>query len=165
MTTTSSVVPATLLFCSLFLASCTHIPLPTFDKKAPPQESGTKVTPRELLGARLANPRTNETTPPLTIGKLIEYADRYLACDCAGTRFIRAWAKTPEGYRLLTNSPAVKPLELVCSNTSNTLECFLKEIDRGTNAENLQERFVPGSEFINFLYENGVRCDGTGQCP
>ena len=165
MTTTSYVVRVTLLFCSLLLTSCTHIPLPTFEKKASSQESGKNVTPRELLGARLVNPRTNESIPRLTIGKLIEYADRYLACDCAGTRFVRAWAKTPEGYRLLTNSPIVKPLELVCRNASNTQECFLKEIDRGANAENLQERFVPGSEFINFLYENGVRCDGTEQCP
>jgi hypothetical protein len=165
MTTTSSIFPVTMLFYMLFLTSCTHIPLPTFADKVSAQQSANEATPRELLGARLVNPPANENIPRLTIGKLIEYADRYLACDCAGTRFVRAWAKTPNGYRLLTNSPMVKPLELVCRETSKSLECFLKEIDRGASAENLRERFVPGSEFINFLYENGVRCDGTGQCP
>ena len=153
------------LICTLILASCAQISVPIFKEKEKAENLTSGATPRELLGAKLANPRTNENVPSMTIGKLIEYADRYLACDCADTRFVRAWEKTTGGYRLLTNSPIVKPLDFSCHASTDSLECFLEEIDRGSNAENLQDRFVSGSEFINFLYENGVRCDGKGQCP
>ena len=137
--------------------------LPTLGEQAPDAEQ--RATPRDLLGARLVNPRENPDTPPMTVGKMIEFADRYLACDCAKTRFVRAWEKTPSGYRLLTNSDAVHPIEFVCRNVDESSECFLTEIDRGAAKGELAERFVPGSQFIQFLYDNGLRCEREQPCP
>lgn len=151
-----------------------HMPqLPGFggdDENEPaPVESQSAVdvtaTPRDLLSARLVNPRADPETPNMTVGKLIEYADRYLACDCSTNRFVRDWEKTPEGYRLTTNSGAVRPLDFVCKDADGQRECYLEEIDRGPQTEGFTERFVPGADFIQFVYENGVRCDREEPCP
>lgn len=122
------------------------------------------ATPRELMTAKLVNPR-NDDVPNMTVGKLMEFADRYLACDCAGMRFGQAWSKTADGYRLKTSSGNVRPLEFACKDVGEARECFLEEIDRGPQTEALGERFVPGSEFIKFLYENGVKCERVEPCP
>lgn len=137
--------------------------LPAIGKDEPAPD--VTATPRDLLTARLVNPRARPETPNMTVGKLIEFADRYLACDCASTRFVRAWEKTPRGYRLLTNSEVVRPIEFVCRDGDPERECFLTEIDRGERSPTLGERFVPGSEFIQFLYDNGVRCEREEPCP
>ena len=155
-------------------SGCARVALPRLpslgnDDEPPATVSAPAVdvtaTPRDLLTARLANPRANPDTPGMTVGKLIEFADRYLACDCASTRFVRAWEKTAEGYRALTNSGAVRPLEFVCRETDAERECFLTEIDRGARTGAFTERFVPGSEFIQFLYDHGVACERTEPCP
>ena len=123
------------------------------------------TTPRDLLTAKLINPRSNPDTPNMTVGKLIEFADRYLACDCAKTRFARSWEKSARGYRLYTNSEVVEPIEFVCSGEGDERQCYMREIDRGKRTAALGERFVPGSEFIQFLYDNGVRCARETPCP
>ena len=128
-------------------------------------EEDITATPRDLLTARLVNPPARDDTPRMTVGKLIEFADRYLACDCSTKRFVRAWEKTDNGYRLLTNSEFVRPIRFVCSDIEDRKECFLTEIDQGPRAESLGSRFVPGSEFIQFLYDNGVRCEREEACP
>jgi hypothetical protein len=156
---------------SLVLGACARVPLPKLPSFTSDDERATELvddrtaTPRDLLGARLANPRINPDTPGMTVGKLIEFADRYLACDCAATRFVRTWEQTPEGWRLTTNSPNVRPLEFVCRDVASERECFLTEIDRGAQSPSFEERFVPGAEFIQFLYENGVRCEREEPCP
>jgi len=133
---------------------------------APAATAGNfQVTPRELLTARLVNPPANENTPRITVGKLIEFADRYLSCDCSGTRFVRSWQRLPGGYRLTTNSDLVRPLDLACRSEGETMNCYLSEIDRGPQVYDLQDRFVPGSEFIQYMYENGLQCDREGPCP
>jgi len=155
----------------LVLASgCSRVSMPKVslpglgaEEEAPPADQ--TATPRDLLAAQLANPRAREDMPNMTVGKLIEFADRYLACDCATTRFVRAWEKTPDGYLLTTNSAAVRPLEFVCQGDGPARECFLTEIDRGAQTERFAERFVPGSQFIEFLYDNGVRCERETPCP
>lgn len=124
-----------------------------------------QVTPRELLTARLVNPPADENTPPITVGKLIEFADRYLSCDCSGTRFVKAWQRLPGGYRLQTNSELIRPLDFTCQTQTDVTNCYLSEIDRGAHVQTLEERFVPGAEFIRFMYENGLKCEREGPCP
>ena len=150
------------------LPGCMELPLISRNGKsetATATEEQSPLTPRELLSARLVNPPSDPDAPPITVGKLIEMADRYLSCDCAGTRFVDSWKRTPEGYLLSTNSEAVRPLELVCAIEEETTHCFLTEIDRGPHVGSLEERFVPGSEFIRFIYENGVKCQREKPCP
>jgi len=150
----------------VLLGACGSVSLPKFPEIGAPESSEDfTATPRDMLSARLVNPRANPDTPSMTVGKMIEFADRYLACDCATTRFVRAWEKTPTGYRLLTNSEVVRPIEFVCQDGANERECFLVEIDRGPQSKTLAERFVPGSEFIQFLYDHGVRCEREEPCP
>lgn len=163
-----------MLLLLLVVAGCSRMPVPRLphlgadDAPAAATPATTvdqTATPRDMLTAHLVNPRVDPATPNMTVGKLIEYADRYLACDCASTRFVRRWERTAHGYRLETNSGVVAPLEFVCRDTADDRECFLTEIDRGPQAATLEERFVPGSEFIRFLYDNGVRCPREEPCP
>jgi hypothetical protein len=153
----------------LLLVGCSK---PSFISRKPNTETAPvatsvnfQVTPRELLTARLVNPPANENAPQITVGKLIEFADRYLSCDCSGTRFVRSWQRLPGGYRLTTNSDLVRPLDLACRRDGETTNCYLSEIDRGPQVHDLRDRFVPGSEFIQYMYENGLQCDREGPCP
>lgn len=144
--------------------------IPLLKKKAPEQQTeevavNPATTPRDILTARLVNPTPNEETPPITVGKLIEFADRYLACDCSEQRFVKSWQRTQDGYLLTTNSGAIKPLRLSCRTVESRKHCFLNEIDRGPQTEQLQERFVPGGEFIEFMYQNGLQCERDTPCP
>ena len=124
------------------------------------------LTPRELLTARLVNARdTDEAIPGLTVGKMIEFADRYLACDCSESRFAKAWQRYDGGYVLLTNAGQVRPLDFVCSGPAEGLECYLKEIDRGVQPGGLRERFMSGGDFVRFIYESGSKCERTEPCP
>lgn len=148
---------------------------PGFMKKDPPAPTRAvlpepvadpSLTPRELLTARLINARkADSATPGLTIGKLIEFADRYLACDCANTRFAKAWRRIDGGYELSTNAGQVRPLRFMCSGSAEALECYLTEIDRGPHLPVLTERFMPGGDFITFIYENGLSCPRVEPCP
>ncbi len=169
-----SVVMAALL--AVLLTGCGHVSVPKVSMPNlpglgddEPEAAAVAVdltaTPRDLLGAHLVNPRTSEDTPNMTVGKMIEYADRYLACDCAGTRFVRSWEKTAEGYRATVNSGAVRPLEFTCRDVEAGRECYLIEIDRGPQSPSFPERFVPGSNFIQFLYQHGVQCERAEPCP
>lgn len=165
---TAMVIVAFLL---MLLSGCSRVSVPKVSLPKLPDlgskevTADTTATPRDLLTARLLNPRANPNTPNMTVGKMIEFADRYLACDCATTRFVRSWEKTAEGYLLQTNSEVVKPLEFICRAVDNNQACYLTEIDRGPNSASLTERFVPGSEFIQFLYDNGVQCQRDTPCP
>jgi len=154
---------------AVVLAGCST---PSFMRRTPEPAASSvdepvvfEVTPRELLTARLVNRPANDNVPPITVGKLIEFADRYLSCDCSGTRFVKDWRRLPGGYRLETNSAQIRPLDFVCQTEAETTNCYLAEIDRGAQVPELQERFVPGSEFIRFMYENGLQCEREGPCP
>jgi hypothetical protein len=169
---------AIVLLCALALGlnGCSRVPLPKVsmpkmpsmpslgkdDKPAPAVDRS--ATPRDLLGAQLINPRANEATPNMTVGKMIEFADRYLACDCAGTRFVRTWEKTSEGYKAFTHSDAIRPLEFMCKDGDDARQCYLRELDRGSQSATLEERFTSGSNFIQFLYEHGVKCERETPC-
>lgn len=165
------------LLASLLLAGCKTPDLkPGFLSKDPPAVAPAprppeplvdpSLTPRELLTARLINARSADAAMPgLTVGKLIEFADRYLACDCANTRFAKAWRRIDGGYELSTNAGQARPLRFVCSGTVEALECYLTEIDRGPQQEILTERFMPGSDFISFIYANGLSCARVEPCP
>ena len=131
---------------------------------APVVTERNELTPRELLSARLVNPPDSENSQPITVGKLIEFADRYLSCDCSGTRFVKFWERVGDDYRLTTNSDFVRPLHFACQRDETRFDCFLAEIDRGPQSAGLQERFVPGSSFIRFMYEHGVKCERTEPC-
>jgi hypothetical protein len=150
------------------LSSCTKLPLIGEGEHAPAEVSDrneSPVTPRELITAKLINGRGESDTPPLTVGKLIELADRYLSCDCADSRFVKSWRRTSQGYLLTSNSEVVRPLEFVCAEHETTMHCYLTEIDRGAHVEALEQRFVPGAEFIRFIYENVVHCRPEKPCP
>lgn len=124
------------------------------------------LTPRELLTARLVNARdADEAIPGLTVGKMIEFADRYLACDCAEMRFAKAWQRYEGGYVLATNAGQVRPLDFVCGGPAEGLECYLREIDRGPQAGGLRDRFMSGGDFVRFMYESGSKCERTEPCP
>lgn len=128
-------------------------------------QEASQATPRDLLMARLSNPRSNPNTPGMTVGKMIEFADRRLACNCANTRFVRFWEKTKEGYRLYTSSEALQAIDFICEKAGETRECYLLEIDRGSQSASLGDRFVSGSEFIQLQYDNGVNCARKTPCP
>ena len=133
---------------------------------APEIPVDASLTPRELLTAHLANARRADSKyPGLTVGKLIEYADRYLACDCANARFAKAWRHVDGGYELTTNANQVRPLHFVCSGEATALDCYLTEIDRGPQQAKLTERFMPGTDFIEFIYQQGSSCPRTTPCP
>jgi hypothetical protein len=156
---------------SIALISLTACDKPAFVKKisgiksAPTMASpDLQVTPRELLTARLVNPPANDNAPRITVGKLIEFADRYLSCDCSGKRFVKSWERRAGDYHLTTNSDFVRPLDFACVTKGEATDCFLSEIDRGPQVLDLQERFVPGSQFIQFMYENGLQCERDGPC-
>ncbi len=68
------------------------------------------ATPRELMTAKLVNPR-NDDVPNMTVGKLMEFADRYLACDCAHQRFAKSWARYDGGYVLATNADLLPQMQ------------------------------------------------------
>ena len=137
--------------------------LPGLGGKNAPEDA--TATPRYLLMAKLINPRANPDTPSMTVGKMIEFADRYRACDCAKMRFVRSWEKTAEGYRLYTNSEVMRSIEFVCTESDAVRQCYLLEIDRGSQSTSIEDRFVPGAEFIQFLYDNGIRCERETSCP
>ncbi len=162
------------LACCALLAGCKAPDLKPdfFDRKkpAPPVVEEPVVdpslTPRELLPARLVNARnTDDAIPGLTVGKMIEFADRYLACDCSGSRFSKAWQRYDGGYVLLTNAGQVRPLDFVCSGPAEGFECYLREIDRGVQPGGLKERFMSGGDFVRFIYESGSKCERTEPCP
>ena len=148
------------------LPSMPKIPLLNKSKQAEPSPlvEDSQTTPRELLTAKLINKTPSEATPPITVGKLIEFADRYLACDCSEKRFVKSWERIDDGYRMVTNSGAVEPVTLRCKMTDDKNTCFLNEIDRGSQVEPLDERFVPGGEFIEFMYKNGLKCERVTPC-
>jgi hypothetical protein len=151
------------------VAACSHVPkvsmpkLPSL-KHEEEKPKDLSATPRDLMTAKLVNPRPDPNIPNLTVGKLMEFADRYLACDCANMRFGQSWQKVDDGYILVTNSGVVRPLHFVCKEAGEGRECFLAEIDRGPQTPVLTERFVPGGDFIKFLYENGVKCERETPC-
>ncbi len=141
-------------------------PAAVVEAPAPAPTVDPSLTPRELLTARLINARAaGDAVPGMTVGKLIEYADRYLTCDCADTRFARAWERTSGGYLLSTHSAQVQPLDFRCNGSGEDMNCFLREIDRGANLPDLKQRFMPGSDFIRFIYEKGSKCERTAPCP
>lgn len=133
---------------------------------APQPTVDPSLTPRELLTARLVNARrTDDAMPGMTVGKMIEFADRYLACDCAGTRFAKTWQRVDGGYLLVTNASQARPLQFACTGPQESLECYLQEIDRGPQAGGLGERFMAGGDFVRFIYEHGSRCERVEPCP
>jgi len=133
---------------------------------APKPTVDPSLTPRELLTARLVNARrADDAMPGMTVGKMIEFADRYLACDCADTRFARSWQRVDGGYLLLTNAGQARPLEFACTGPQDSLACYLREIDRGPQAASLGERFMAGSDFVRFIYEQGAKCERVEPCP
>ncbi|MCC6708390.1 MAG: hypothetical protein IT492_12610 [Gammaproteobacteria bacterium] len=153
------------------LGACSHVSMPKVSMPKMPSLSKEEekpkdqsATPRDLMTAKLVNPRPDPNIPNLTVGKLMEFADRYLACDCANMRFGQSWQKVDDGYILLTNSDVVRPLHFVCKDVGESRECFLAEIDRGPQTPALTDRFVPGGDFIKFLYENGVKCERATPC-
>lgn len=161
------------VLCSLILVipACKSPSLPSLPEipilnrtKAVEEPVDSQTTPRELLTARLVNRAPNDATPPITVGKLIEFADRYLACDCSNKRFVKSWQRTSDGYRMITNSGAIEPVNLRCQLNDEKNVCFLNEIDRGPAVKALNERFVPGGEFIEFMYKNGLKCERATPC-
>ena len=141
-------------------------PEPEAAATPPAPKVDPSLTPRELLVAKLVNARSEgDAVPGMTVGKLVEFADRYLTCDCAETRFAKAWQRTAEGYVLVTNASQVQPLDFRCSGSGADMQCYLREIDRGANLTDLKQRFMPGGDFVRFIYEQGSKCERVEPCP
>ena len=168
---------ALLAACSAPTLKAPSLGMPAFLKREPAPETEVapipaapkvdpSLTPRELLVAKLVNSRSEgDAVPGMTVGKLVEFADRYLACDCADTRFAKAWQRTAEGYVLVTNASQVQPLDFRCSGSGEAMQCYLREIDRGANLTDLKQRFMPGGDFVRFIYEQGSKCERVEPCP
>ena len=168
---------ALLAACSAPKLKAPSLSMPSFLKREPEPEPvaapapvvpkvDPTLTPRELLVAKLVNARGDgDAVPGMTVGKLVEFADRYLACDCADTRFAKAWQRTADGYVLVTNASQVQPLDFRCSGGGEAMQCYLREIDRGANLTDLKQRFMPGGDFVRFIYEQGSKCERVEPCP
>ena len=122
------------------------------------------TTPRNILNSRLVNRARDEELPFLTVGKLIELADRYQSCQCVSTRFVSRWEKTTSGYLLYSYFYNSQPIEFVCNTSNKGSTCFIREVDRGKQITSLNERFAPGSSLIKFIYDKGVKCSDIDAC-
>ena len=75
-----------LLMLAALLGACSSVSMPKVSmpkmpslKSAEEKPKDLSATPRDLLTAKLVNPRPDPNIPNLTVGKLMEFADRYLA--------------------------------------------------------------------------------------
>ena len=144
------------------LSSLTLPDLPKLDLMSSDRQ---KTTPRPLISARLINPQNSATVPKITVGKLIEFAERGHSCQCASDRFVNEWKKTKSGFELKTNSNILDTVQFSCAKEDEFLSCYVKEIDRGDGVSPVSERYLSGSKFIEEIYFNSRSCAGTTSCP
>ena len=122
------------------------------------------TTPRDIMNARIVNRTKDDNFPYLTVGKFVELADRYQSCRCTSGRFVSRWEKVRNGYLLYSYFNDSQPIEFTCNTINDEVSCFVREIDRGTNIDVLNERFAPGSSLIKFIYDKGVKCVESNPC-
>ena len=146
----------------LFISSCSIPKKIKYDDIE--KEDVTISTPRNIITAVLTNRGKNSEIPNITVGKFIELADRYQACQCTKERFVRKWKKTRQGYLLYTFFNESMPLNFVCDYSKTPTQCFITEVDRGAQIKNLSERFASGHSLVRFIYKKGVRCKLDTPC-
>ncbi len=162
----------TLILISLVLG-CSRVSIQNFPSLTLPvlpkidlmSSGGQTTTPRPLISARLINPQDNTNAPKITVGKLIEFAERGHSCQCASDRFVKEWKKTKSGFNLKTNSKTTDFIQFSCDKENESLSCYVQEIDRGANVAPLSDRYLSGSKFIEETYLKGRSCSGTTSCP
>ena len=126
---------------------------------------GQTTTPRPLIAARLTNPQNSTQVPKITVGKLIEFAERGHSCQCVGNRFVDEWEKTSSGFQLKINSNTLDTVQFSCAKNDEQLSCYVKEIDLGGDISPISERYLSGSKFIEEIYFKGRSCARTTPCP
>jgi len=126
---------------------------------------GQTITPRPLIAARLTNPQNSTQVPKITVGKLIEFAERGYSCQCVGNRFVDEWEKTSSGFQLKINSTTLDTVQFSCAKNNEHLSCYVKEIDLGDDISPISERYLSGSKFIEEIYFKGRSCARTTPCP
>jgi hypothetical protein len=144
------------------LASVSMPDLPKLNLMSP---GGQTITPRPLIAARLTNPQGSAQVPKITVGKLIEFAERGHSCQCADKRFVDEWEKTGSGFQLKINSNTLDTVQFSCAKNNEHLSCYVKEIDLGDDISPISERYLSGSKFIEEIYFKGRSCARTTPCP
>lgn len=157
---------ALVLGCSqLKIPKLPSVSMPDLPKLKLMSPEGQTTTPRPLIAARLTNPQNSTQVPKITVGKLIEFAERGHSCQCADKRFVDEWEKTSSGFRLKINSNALDTVQFSCAKNNEHLSCYVKEIDLGDDISPISERYLSGSKFIEEIYFKGRSCARTTPCP
>jgi hypothetical protein len=151
-----------------FLSGCSHVDMPTISLPKIPEIKLNKnkvgqATPRVLLSARIVNRRYTDQVPKITVGKLIEYAERSFSCSCSQKRFVNAWEKTSPGYTLSSNSPKFSSIKFACQKEDGEYACFINEIENSVS-DGLAQQFISGDDFIKTIYSNGRVCARQEVC-
>jgi hypothetical protein len=152
---------------------CTQLKIPKLPSVSMPDlpklnlmsSGGQTITPRPLIAARLTNPQGSAQVPKITVGKLIEFAERGHSCQCADKRFVDEWEKTGSGFQLKINSNTLDTVQFSCAKNNEHLSCYVKEIDLGDDISPISERYLSGSKFIEEIYFKGRSCARTTPCP
>lgn len=162
-----ALVKATLL--TLLLGGCSQIEMPKIALPKIPEIALKKkevhqTTPRALLSARIVNTRYTDQVPKMTVGKLIEFAERGFSCSCRNNRFVKSWVKTSTGYKLTSNAKRFSLIEFSCQKEDGDNTCFVNEIESGTSSK-LADKYISGDDFIKTIYSNGRVCKRQEACP
>ncbi|MBT4206390.1 MAG: hypothetical protein HOK64_02295 [Proteobacteria bacterium] len=163
-------IPITLF---ALVLGCSQLKIPEFPSVSMPEfpkldlmsSGGQTATPRPLISARLTNPQNSTQVPKITVGKLVEFAERGHSCQCAGDRFVNEWEKINSGFQLKINSNTLDTVQFSCAEQDERLSCYIKEIDLGDDISPISERYLSGSKFIEEIYFKGRSCARTTPCP
>jgi hypothetical protein len=157
-----------LLLVITILGGCSSVTVPSISLPKMPEitlmkNKATQSTPRALLSARIVNTGYTDQVPKMTVGKLIEYAERSFACECHRERFVKNWDKNSTGYVLSSNSEKFNTVEFSCETQEDEYACFVNEIENTTEPE-LSQRYFSGDDFIKTIYANGRVCKRQEPC-
>ena len=157
-----------LLLVLIILSGCSSVTVPSISLPKMPEmtlmkNKATHSTPRVLLSARIVNTGYTDQVPKMTVGKLIEYAERSFACECHRERFVKSWDKSSTGYVLSSNLKKFKTIKFSCEKQEDEYACFINEIENTTSPE-LSQRYFSGDDFIQAIYANGRVCKRQEPC-
>jgi hypothetical protein len=158
----------TLLLVATILSGCARMDVPSISLPKMPdiklmKNKVSHSTPRALLSARIVNTGYTDQVPKMTVGKLVEYAERSFSCACHRERFVKSWDKSSTGYVLSSNSKEFETIKFSCEKEEGEYSCFVNEITNTTRSE-LSRRYVSGDNFIKTIYANGRVCKRQETC-
>jgi len=150
------------------LGGCSRVDVPSISLPKIPEitlmkNKATHSTPRVLLSARIVNTGYTDQVPKMTVGKLVEYAERSFSCACNRERFVKSWNKSSTGYVLSSNLKKFATIKFSCDKEQGEYACFVNEIENATGSE-LSQRYLSGDDFIKTVYANGRVCKRQEAC-